>query len=73
MGVRSIGARVQRTEDPPLLTGRGQFVDDLHLPGMLHAAFVRSSHAHARLKGIDAAAARRMAGVHAVLTAEDMP
>jgi carbon-monoxide dehydrogenase large subunit len=73
MGVRAIGARVQRTEDPPLLTGRGQFVDDLHLPGMLQAAFLRSSHAHARIRGIDAAAARRMPGVHAVLTIADMP
>ncbi|HZT50604.1 MAG TPA: xanthine dehydrogenase family protein molybdopterin-binding subunit [Stellaceae bacterium] len=73
MGVRAIGARVQRTEDPPLLTGRGQFVDDMHLPGMLQAAFLRSSHAHARLKGIDLAAARRRPGVHAVLTAADLP
>ena len=42
----------------PLLTGKGRFVDDIQLPGMLHAAFARSAHAHARIRGIDAAAAR---------------
>ncbi|HUZ73239.1 MAG TPA: xanthine dehydrogenase family protein molybdopterin-binding subunit [Stellaceae bacterium] len=73
MGVRAIGARVQRTEDPPLLTGSGQFVDDIHLPQMLHAAFVRASIAHARLRAVDAAAARGMPGVRAILTAADMP
>jgi aerobic carbon-monoxide dehydrogenase large subunit len=73
MGVRTIGARVLRTEDPPLLTGHGLFVDDLHLPGMLQGAFLRSSWAHARVAGIDTSAARKIPGVHAVLTAADMP
>jgi aerobic carbon-monoxide dehydrogenase large subunit len=73
MGVRAIGARVARTEDPPLLTGAGQFVDDIHLPRMLHAAFLRAGIAHARLGGIDAAGARSMPGVRAILTASDMP
>ena len=45
----------------------------MSLPGVLHAAFVRSPHAHARVRGIDSAAARAMPGVHAVLTADDMP
>ena len=67
------GTSVLRKEDPALLTGRGQFVDDIHLPGMLHAAFVRSAHAHARIVGIDTAAARAAAGVHLVLTHADLP
>ena len=73
MGARQFGARVTRVEDPALLTGRGRFVDDIALPGLLHAAFLRSPHAHARIGAIDAAAALAMPGVHAVLTADDMP
>jgi carbon-monoxide dehydrogenase large subunit len=73
MGAKHFGARVTRLEDPALLTGRGQFVDDISLPGTLHAAFVRSPHAHARFKKIDTAAARAMRGVHAAYTAGDMP
>src|SRR6478736_168972 len=70
---KSIGARVLRTEDARLLTGQGEFVDDIRLPGMLHAAFVRASFAHARVRGVDASAALRLAGVHAVFTAANMP
>ncbi|HXQ51286.1 MAG TPA: xanthine dehydrogenase family protein molybdopterin-binding subunit [Stellaceae bacterium] len=73
MGARAIGARVQRTEDKPLLTGQGRFVDDIHLPGTLEAAFLRATHAHARIRSVDAAAARAMPGVHAILTAADLP
>jgi aerobic carbon-monoxide dehydrogenase large subunit len=73
MGARQFGARVPRVEDPALLTGRARFVDDLKLPGMLHAAFVRSPHGHARIDEIDTAAALAMPGVHAVFTAQDMP
>ena len=73
MGAKHFGARITRLEDPALLTGRGQFVDDMSLPGALHAAFVRSPHGHARFREIDGAAARAMPGVHAVLTADDMP
>ncbi len=73
MGAKHFGARITRLEDPALLTGRGQFVDDLSLPGTLHASFVRSPHAHARFGKIDTAAARAMPGVHAVFTANDMP
>jgi len=73
MGARQFGARVLRVEDPALLTGRARFVDDVKLPGTLHAAFVRSPLAHARVGAIDATAARAMPGVHAVLTATDMP
>ena len=73
MGAKHFGARIARLEDPALLTGRGRFVDDMTLPDMLHAAFVRSPHAHARIRGIDTNAARAMPGVHAVLTADDLP
>jgi carbon-monoxide dehydrogenase large subunit len=62
------GASVRRLEDPRLLTGRGQFVADLALPGLLHVAVYRSPHPHARLTGLDAGAARRRPGVVAVLT-----
>jgi carbon-monoxide dehydrogenase large subunit len=62
---------VRRVEDPRILTGRGTYVDDMHVPGMLHAAFCRSPHAHATLDSIDAADARALPGVVAVLTAAD--
>ena len=67
-----IGKRVVRNEDPRLLTGQAQFVDDVEIPGLLHAAFLRSDYAHARLLSIDVSAARRRPGVVAVFTAEDM-
>jgi carbon-monoxide dehydrogenase large subunit len=67
------GAPVKRTEDPALLTGRGHYVDDIRMPGTLHAAFVRSPHAHARINGIDGSAARALPGVHLVLTFADLP
>jgi len=65
-----IGARVKRGDDPRLLTGRGRYVDDLTLPRMVHAAFVRSAHAHARLVRIDLDRARRAPGVAGVLTGD---
>jgi carbon-monoxide dehydrogenase large subunit len=68
-----IGAALRRKEDPRLLTGRGRYVDDLRLPGMLHVALVRSPHAHARILRVDPAAALRLPGVRAVLTARDAP
>jgi carbon-monoxide dehydrogenase large subunit len=67
-----IGAAIRRKEDRRFLTGTGQFVDDVKLPHMLHAAVVRSPHAHARILTIDASAARRMQGVVAVLTYQDI-
>lgn len=67
-----IGSRFLRLEDPPLLLGQGRYVDDIRLPGLLHAAFVRSPHAHAAIKSIDVEAARGLAGVHAVLTLNDL-
>ena len=65
-----IGARLRRREDARLLTGRGTFVDDIRLPGVVHAAFVRSPHAHARIVRIDARAARALPGVLAAVTGE---
>ena len=73
MGAKHFGARVARLEDPALLTGQGRFVDDVNLPGALHAAFVRSPHGHARIRAIDSTVARAMPGIHAVFTAQDMP
>jgi len=67
-----IGERVLRNEDARLLTGRALFVDDVRLDGLLHVAFLRSQHAHARLASVDASAARSRAGVVAVYTAVDL-
>ncbi len=68
MGAKYFGASVPRKEDPRLLRGEGRFVDDIKLPGMLHAAFVRSLHAHARIRAIRTDAARRLPGVAHVFT-----
>jgi len=67
-----IGKRIVRNEDPRLLTGQAQFVDDVEIPGLLHAAFLRSDYAHARLLSIDVSAAHQRPGVVAIFTAEDM-
>ena len=72
MSRKLIGQRIKRNEDPRLLTGQALFVDDVELPGMLHAAFLRSDYAHARLKRIDVSAAQERPGVVAVYTAQDM-
>jgi carbon-monoxide dehydrogenase large subunit len=69
---KTFGVSVARVEDLPLVRGTGQFVDDLRIPGTLEAAFVRSPHAHARVNSIDASAARRVSGVHAVLCMTDL-
>src|SRR5262249_29412627 len=68
-----IGSAVERREDWRFLRGRGQYVDDLRPEGLLHAVILRSSVAHGRIVSIDASAALRIAGVHAVITAKDMP
>jgi carbon-monoxide dehydrogenase large subunit len=73
MGAKHFGARVTRFEDPALLAGRGRFVDDIELPGALIASFVRSPYGHARIRSIDVSGALGMPGVHAVLTADDLP
>src|SRR5438132_2354937 len=63
---------VRRREDPRLITGAGTFVDDLRMPGCLHAAFVRSPHAHARVRAIDVTAALKAPGVVGVYVAADL-
>jgi len=66
-----IGQPLTRREDPPLLTGRGRYVDDFTPPGTLHAFVVRSPLAHARITGIDVTEARAAEGVAAVFTPKD--
>ena len=66
-----IGQPAQRVEDVRFLTGRGRYVDDIHLHGEAHAAVILSPHAHARIKGIDSAAAKAAPGVLCVLTGAD--
>lgn len=69
---RFIGTRVPRIEDPKLLRGQGRFVDDIPVPGVLHAVFIRSAHAHARILSIDFSAARALPGVVACYAAADL-
>ncbi len=68
-----IGSKIKRKEDVRLLRGIGKYVGDIHRPGMVHAAILRSTHAHARIVKIDGAAALRLPGVIGVLSAADMP
>jgi carbon-monoxide dehydrogenase large subunit len=72
MATRYFGERIKRNEDPRLLTGQALFVDDVHLPDMAHAAFVRSPYAHARIVSVDVSAALQREGVIAVFTAADL-
>ncbi len=67
-----IGQRIRRREDPKLIAGKASYVDDIRIPGTLAAAFLRSPHAHARIKSIDTTAARNLEGVVTVLTGEDL-
>src|SRR5262244_2659835 len=69
---RLFGKSIKRREDPRFITGKGRYVDDVKLPGMTYAAFVRSPHAHARIRKIDTAAAMRHPGVVAIFTGKDM-
>ena len=67
-----IGERLKRIEDPALLRGASVFVDDIHLAGMLQAAFLRSPHPHAKILSIDTTTAQTLSGVHAVYTLADL-
>src|SRR5438445_10432775 len=69
---RIFGASIKRREDPRFITGKGNYTDDIKLPNMTYASFVRSPHAHARIKGIDARAAKAIPGVLAVYTGKDL-
>ena len=66
------GQSLKRFEDLPLLTGRGSFVDDMKLPGMVYTVVLRSPHAHARIVSVDPAPALALPGVVAVVTASDL-
>ncbi|PYN32549.1 MAG: xanthine dehydrogenase [Candidatus Rokuibacteriota bacterium] len=72
MGAKFFGAAVKRREDPRFLRGEGRFIDDVTLPGLLHAAFLRSPHAHARIARVDTTAAAAAPGVVRVLTFADL-
>lgn len=74
MGVASamVGARIKRREDPRLITGHASYTDDIQPTGQLHMMFVRSPHAHADIKSIDSAAAKKVKGVRAILIGSDM-
>jgi aerobic carbon-monoxide dehydrogenase large subunit len=67
-----MGRSLPRVEDERLLRGQGRYVDDIALPNMLHAAFLRSRVAHGRLRSLDLTAARALPGVNAVLTYRDL-
>ena len=67
-----VGARVRHVEDPRYLTGRGHYTDDIPIPGALHVAFARSTHAHANIVSVDAEGVMKVPGVVAVFTAEDL-
>ena len=72
MSDQGIGKRVKRKEDKRFITGRGRYTDDVRTENQAYAAFVRSPHAHAELKGIDSSAAEAMEGVIAVLKGDEM-
>jgi len=72
MATQMIGASIKRVEDPRFITGKGMYTDDIKLPGMVHAAFVRSPHAHAQITSIDVSAAQAMSGVAAVYIGQDL-
>ena len=69
---KSVGARIKRREDPSLIRGLGQYVDDVRLPELLYVAILRSPHAHARIKSIDTGAARQHPGVVSVVTGAEL-
>jgi len=69
----AIGKAMKRIEDPRLLVGKGHYIADIHVPGMLEAYIVRSPYAHARIQSIDSQAVMAARGVIAVFTAQDLP
>src|SRR5712671_6630248 len=72
MSTRIFGSGIRRREDPRLITGSATYTDDLTLPGMVHAAMLRSPHAHARIVSVDTAGAKAAPGVVAVYTGTDI-
>jgi carbon-monoxide dehydrogenase large subunit len=73
MAVDVLGTPVKRTEDPRFITGKGRYLDDIKLTGMVHMAILRSPYAHANIRSIDTSAARERPGVIAVFTGADIP
>src|SRR5258708_20674270 len=73
MAIDVLGSPVKRTEDPRLMTGRGRYLDAIKLQGMVHMAILRSPYAHAKIKSIDTAAAKKRPGVLAVIAGADIP
>jgi len=69
---RYLGRRTKRIEDPDLLVGKGKYIDDIKIPGMMHAYFVRSEYAHARICSVDTSLARKLPGVEAIYTLSDL-
>lgn len=72
MTTRIFGSGIKRREDPRLITGKARYTDDMQLPGMLYMSVVRSPYAHAKIKRIDTSAAKKMPGVVAVFTGNDL-
>ena len=68
-----VGSRPIRHDGPDKVMGRARYAADIHLPGMLHGKLLRSPHAHARIRGIDASRALALPGVKAVVTSADLP
>ena len=69
---RMFGRSIKRLEDPRFITGRGTFTDDVKLPGLTHAVFVRSPVAHAAIRSIDSTKARAVKGVRAIFTGKEL-
>src|SRR5947208_102880 len=72
MAEKYVGKRQKRTEDPRLIQGLAHYVDDIKLPDTLHAIFLRSMYAHARIKSVDTGAAAKVPGVVAIYTGKDV-
>ncbi|MER3484471.1 MAG: carbon monoxide dehydrogenase, partial [Meiothermus sp.] len=72
MADKLMGKAMKRVEDPRFITGTGNYTDDLSVPGMVHAAMVRSPYAHAKINGINVEAAKAIPGVLAVITGKEM-
>src|SRR6476620_4087516 len=68
-----LGKPVKRVEDPRFITGKGRYLDDIHLQGMTHMAILRSPYAHANIRSVDVSAARTRPGVVAVVVGADLP
>src|SRR5687767_3242792 len=73
MATEILGAPIKRVEDPKFITGKGRYLDDIKLTGMVHLSVLRSPYAHARILSVDTAAAKAMPGVLSVITGADIP